>query len=133
MINFAWFRYLLHISTNMPCSRKTKKRILGHVWHDVMEFIAENPSVGYSELIDRFGEPKLIASAYVDEMDSDDIVDGMRMKRSIMKVIIGAAAVALAIWLVAVFGAYFHTIDQVDGTVETYVEILDDTRNGDTQ
>lgn len=133
MVNFAVARYLHYISTKLPCSRKIKKKIIEHVKQDVMEFIAEHPSVGYSELIDRFGEPKLIASAYVDEMNSDDIVDGMRIKRSIMKVIIGAAAVALAIWLVAVFGAYLHTIDQVDGTVETYVEILDDTRNGDNQ
>lgn len=133
MTNFAVFRYLHHISTNLPCSRKTKKRILGHVRHDVMEYIAEHPSVGYSELIDRFGEPKLIASAYVDEMESDAIVEIMRIKRSIMKVIIGVAALTLTIWLVYVGAVFLYVQDQCDGTIETYIETLEDIRDGEEQ
>lgn len=130
MVNFSAMRYLYKVRCCLPCPFRMKEKIMEQVKHNVENYLMENPSVNYQNLVDRFGEAQQIASAYLDEMESGSIVETIRIKRSIVKIIAGAVALALTIWLFYAVACFIYVADQSDGTIETYIEILEDTKDG---
>lgn len=123
MANFSAMRYLHTVRCCLPCSFSAKKKIMEQVRHHIDHYLIENPSANYHNLIERFGEPQIIASSYVDEMESSDILNSMRIKRSIVKIISGAAVLALVVWMLYAVASFAYVADQSDGTIETYIEL----------
>lgn len=91
-------KYLRQIRTWLPCSRKTKKRVLTDVENIVSSYLAENPNCTYSQLQDKFGTPRQIAAAQVDEMETPELLRQLRIRRRIVTIILIAAVLFLTIW-----------------------------------
>lgn len=65
----------------------------------IRAFASDHPSADYEHLVARFGSPEQIAATYVDEMESGELINSLRIKRKILCLVVGAVIMALIIWL----------------------------------
>lgn len=98
MANFAVMCYLFQVRRYLPCSGKTKNQIMAQIRNNVSAYAAENPSVSHASLIERFGSPRQIASMYIDERETSEILNALRIKQKILGAVIAAAAVMVTLW-----------------------------------
>ena len=67
-------RYLREAKSWLPCSGKQKRDILARIENVVNDYVDQNPDADYSEIMNRFGTPRQIAAAYVDDMDTEELL-----------------------------------------------------------
>lgn len=77
-------RYYCTIRSFLPCSQKLKKRILDEIQNSVNGYLKDHPEANISEIEARFGEPKNIAAAYVDDMNTPELLHTLRVRRRII-------------------------------------------------
>lgn len=91
-------RYLRQIRSWLPCSRKLKKEILLKIEGNVSDWLEEHPDAGYDAIVARFGTPQQIASAYVDEMDTAELLKLLRVRRNIVRIVAIMAIAIVMLW-----------------------------------
>lgn len=101
-------RYLREVRSWLPCAGKMKKEVLGKIGGTVGDYLAENPNGDYAALVARFGTPQQIASAYVDEMETPELLHSLRIRRRVVAIVSAAALAVVILWagVVAVSFAY---------------------------
>ena len=107
-------KYCREIRKWLPCSQKLKKRIISEISDNVAHYLSDAPTATYSDIEQRFGTPKQIATTYINEMDTSDLLENLRVKRKITTAIISTCLVLIAIWGIAV------TIALMDAMISTH-------------
>ena len=79
-------RYYKDIKRWLPCSHMHKKRMLGDIQQTVSGYLAEHPEADMQAIVQHFGTPHQIASTYIDEMDTQDLLQHLRQNRKIRKI-----------------------------------------------
>jgi len=79
----------------------------------VEELLAENPDADFETIQIYLGSPKDIAAAYIDEMGTAELMEQLRTRRKIAKILIIAAAVLI----IGVFT--FYTIALIDSFISS--------------
>ena len=127
MVNFGAMRYLLHIRNTLPCSFQVKGKIMKRISDDVHDYLAVVPDANYDELLNRFGAPDGIAVAYVEDLESQEMLSVLRTRRSILKICKILAAIIVVVWVMVAGIALLDSFQQsggygvaytVDGTIE---------------
>lgn len=130
MVKFTAIRYLYLIRKNLPCSGGEKRRIMGQVKQNVMNYIKENPSSDLETLMQRIGSPQNIAAAYLEEQETGKILTSLRSGR---KWIVAAFALAVILTYVlfgdAIRQAYLNT--KIDEDVKAVLNATMNTPNTD--
>lgn len=90
-------RYCRKVRQWLPGTEKLKNRIIHEIQQSVLSFLSEAPGATYAEIEARFGLPQVIASSYIDEMDTALLLKEIRIKRKIVKIIFFTALTALAL------------------------------------
>ena len=106
--NRAVRRYLRETRGWLPCSGKLKREIMVRVENVLDEYLAEHLNADFSELSRRFGEPKQIASSYVDDMDTEKLLCDLRVRRRIVGIVTGTALILITLWAGTVTYAIIH-------------------------
>lgn len=87
--------------------------------------MAENPDSGYNGIVARFGTPQQIAAAYVDEQETSELLNDMRIKTKIMGMATIAASLVFFLWLAVVTLVYIEGCNNVNGTgAVTGIEVI---------
>lgn len=86
----------------LPCSLKQRRLILSEIKSNLSAYLEENPSASFEEIESRFGAPRQIAVAYVEEMGTEELLKQLRIRKRIISVICAGVALALLIWASAV-------------------------------
>ena len=121
-------RYLREVKRWLPCRRKLKKHIIGEIEHNLAAFAAEVPKGGYDAIVARFGTPQQIASAYVDELETPELLKDLLIKRRIISAVAAGVAAVVLVWAVAVGMLYIEGCNNVNGTgTMSGVEVYDAT------
>lgn len=107
-------RYCKEVRGWLPCTRKAKQTIMDKLESVFSEGEAE---LSYGQLVERYGTPQQIASAYVDEMGTMELLNDLRIKRKILRIAGITAAVIVTVWLLAVGILYSEGKDAVNGVV----------------
>ena len=107
-------KYCREIRKWLPCSWKLKKRIISEISDNVAHYLSDIPTATYSDIEQRFGTPKQIATTYINEMDTAELLENLRVKRKITTAIISTCLVLIAIWGIAV------TIALIDAIIVTH-------------
>ena len=107
-------KYCREIRKWLPCSWNLKKRIISEISDNVAHYLSDAPTATYSDIEQRFGTPKQIATTYINEMDTSDLLENLRVKRKITTAIIGTCIALIAIWGIAV------TIALLDAIITTH-------------
>lgn len=108
-------RYLRQIRSWLPCAGKLKRSMLESIRLDILTFLDENPNADYQVMVARFGSPQQIASSYVDEAATADLLRGLRMKRIIVTITLVTAFVVVSVWAGVVTYAYLDYSDGANG------------------
>ena len=103
-----------------------KRQIMEKIRSSISRFLEEEPSADYDSIVSRFGTPQQIASAYVDEQDTEVLLRKLRIKRRIVAAVCCTAAAFVAIWLSVALAAYVNfSICENGYAVEFIVEDSD--------
>lgn len=95
----------------------------------VREFVIENPGADYNAIVSRFGTPKRIASAYVDDMDTGELLLNLRIRRKIVQIVVVTALLVITAWA----GVMIYTINHNEQMVHGYgvvgeIEVIESTQ-----
>lgn len=118
-------QYYRSVYKCLPVSQKQKQQILNQIRHSVEGYLTENPSADMPQIIQHFGNPEEIASTYVENMTTTEILKRFHVRKSILTAICSVAAVALLVWGVVVAISFINELDESGGfvAVEPVAEI----------
>lgn len=108
-------RYLREVKSWLPCGGKMKKEILGKISGTVSGYLTENRGGDYGALVARFGTPQQIASAYVDELETPELLNSLRIRRRIVKIVSGTALVVIILWVGVVAASFAYNVINDNG------------------
>ena len=97
--NVALKRYYRSIRNCLPSSRKLKAKVLAEIDSNINEYLRENPYADIASIEARFGAPEQIAIAYVDELETPELLKKFQIRKKILTIIISAVAIILILWL----------------------------------
>ena len=120
-------RYCRAVGSYLPCSLRQKREILLGLRQRLEDHCAEHPESA-KDLEAAFGTPQAVAAAYIDDMDTGELLAALRQRRRILRV--GLLA-ALAIWLTAciISAIDLHKAAHEEWN-ETYVTVEKRTETG---
>lgn len=110
-------RYYQTIRSYLPCSDKLKKQILTEIRTNINEYLREFPEAQFSQVEARFGMPQSIAAAYVDDMNTAELLRALRIRRRIVKLVICSLLLVLIVWAGAVGYATANALVNYPGNV----------------
>ena len=111
-------RYCRKVKGWLPCYGKRKKNMIRRISATICAWLEENPTADYAAIERRFGTPQQIAAAYVDEMETRELLQHLRIRRKVVAITAACAAFVMAVWL------GFATIALVDALKgnDSYIE-----------
>lgn len=95
-------RYYRNIWSWLPCSQQQKSVILKSITCNIENFVLSNPSADFAEIENHFGSPQQIASSYVEDMNTPELLHALRTRKRIVVVVMAVVLSALLIWACAV-------------------------------
>ena len=119
--------YYHTIRSYLPCSYKQKKRIINEIQLNINAYLEEHPDADFAQIEVRFGNPRNIAAAYVDDMNTSELLQALRMRRRITTPLVVGLIIALSLWGCFLGLAYTESISESNGTIEHFVEIVEPT------
>lgn len=98
-------RYLHDIRNLLPWVSGGKRKFLSDLRSSVECFLLESPEADRTQLEDRFGTPKQIASSYMETLDLDKLRRAIKLRKVILWTVGILAAFILITWLSTVVWA----------------------------
>lgn len=120
-LNFALWRYYRTIRNHLHCSRKLKKRIMNEIKESVKNYLSDHPDSNYDDIETHFGKPLQIAANYVDNMNTDELLKTLYIKRKALSIFAIVATIIVLSWAVAVTIATQRDINSSNGTYEDII------------
>lgn len=114
-------KYCRLVRSFLPCSLKQHRLILGEIKSNLSAYLEENPSASFEEIESRFGAPRQIAVAYVEEMGTEELLKQLRIRKRIFSVICAGVALALLIWGSMVTAVYIDSRKADNGYYEVII------------
>lgn len=114
-------RYYQTIRSYLPCSGKLKKQILMEIRTNISHYLEKFPEAEFSQIEARFGSPQSIAAAYVDDMDTQELLHALRIRRKITTMLIAALLAIVTMWGTVVTAAYIDAHQGTNGYIEKIV------------
>ena len=97
-LNVDLNRYCREVKKWLPCSGDNKHRIVNQIRDQVLHFLDENPGADFIQIQERFGTPQQIAAAAVNEMDTCQLLEDLRLRRRLVSIIAAGLAVIALAW-----------------------------------
>lgn len=107
--------YYRQVRAWLPCGGRMKKQLMASITATVDGYLADHPEADFATLQAHFGTPRQIASAVVDEMETDTLLNALRIRRKIIKTVLVCTLTLVAIWTVAVISAWLIGIIDITG------------------
>lgn len=123
-------RYCRAVGSYLPCSLRQKREILLGLRQRLEDHCAEHPESA-EDLEAAFGTPQAVAAAYIDDMDTGELLAALRQRRRILRLVGVGLLAALAIWLTAciISAIDLHKAAHEEWN-ETYVTVEKRTETG---
>lgn len=99
MGNKECLHYLEQVRSELKGADRRKKEVLQQIQTAVEDYAEEHPQCTYQELTQHFGTPEQIAESYVAEMDSHEVLHGLRVGKKIFFAILLAIVLGVTAWL----------------------------------
>lgn len=102
--------------------------------NSVREFASEQPGADYAAIVKWFGPPERIAESYVAEMDSAELIWGMKIRYKVLLIVAATAALCAVMRFCMLATAYTKYAKNMNGyAVVEVIEIESETfTEGDT-
>ena len=127
-LNVHLMRYLWKVRGELPGNRRQKKQILSRVESSVREFVIENPNADYAAIEQRFGKPQQIAASCIEEMDAQELTLQLRIRKTIVRIVVATALVLVLLWAGVVVTALIRHVKAMNGyLIVGEAEVIDRT------
>lgn len=127
--NRAARRYLRNVKDWLPCSGKLKREIMARIKNVLNDYLAEHPDADFAELSHRFGLPKQIAASYVEDMDTEELLRNLRIRRRIVGIVACVALIVVTLWAGTVTYVIIHNERLAHGYgVLGEIEVVEDVK-----
>lgn len=90
-------RFCAQVRKNLPCGAKQKKRILNEVSDSGINWIKQNPGKPFSEFQRDFGGPAVIAAAYLEQMDTSELLRKVSVHKKVLWISLSLAIIILLV------------------------------------
>lgn len=110
--------YYRQIQGWLPCGGKLKKQLMMNIVATIEDYRVEHPEADFAALQAHFGTPQQIASAFVDEMGTAELLNALHTRRKIIKIVLLCAAAIVAIWGIAVLSLWIIGLQDTFGYLE---------------
>ncbi|MBR5570396.1 MAG: hypothetical protein IKW10_05830 [Oscillospiraceae bacterium] len=124
-INRQLRRYYWQIRRWLPCGHKQKNRYIRELSESINAFLQQESNADFQTVLARFGSPLQIASAYVDEMDTEKLLKRLQLRRRIMTVILVGVVSGLVATIIALGIQLEMTEDMANGYAVIEIEVTD--------
>ena len=104
-MNNAAKEYCKQISKCLSYSSKLKKKLLPDIELSIEQFIEDNPSVSYEDIVEEFGTPQDMVKAFLETEESSELQQSLSIKRRIICI------VAISVAIIAVIIGIYLLID----------------------
>ena len=95
--------YLSSVKRQLTIPSEMAKKLLNDLSRSIGEYIHDNPSATMDDLIERFGDPKIIADEYISALDRDELKTEIKKSRFIKRIILAiAVAFILTVTITAI-------------------------------
>lgn len=108
-------RYYRQVASWLPCGGKTKREMMARIRATVDAYIAEHPAADLAAIQARFGTPQQIAAAFVDEMETEELLQRINYRNKIIKGFAILAATIILLWTLVVTIALLDSFNSSGG------------------
>ena len=102
---------------------------MGRVEASVRDYVTDRPGADYNAICARFGTPEQVVSAYLEELDTVELMAKIRIRRRIVEIIVAAALSAMLLWACVLGIALAEHRESVGGHFEETVTVIYNTSN----
>ena len=124
-INRQLRRYYWQIRRWLPCGHKQKNRYIREHSESINTFLQQESNADFQTILARFGSPLQIASAYVDEMDTEKLLKHLQIRRRIVAIVLACALSGFIATLIALGILLEMTEDMTNGYAVIEIEVTD--------
>lgn len=114
-------RYYWTIRSYLPCSGKLKKQILMEIRANISHYLEEFPEAEFPQIEARFGTPQSIAAAYVDDLNTQELLVSLHIRRKILTIVLAGISIAALLWASAILVASHDHYRDMNGYGESYI------------
>lgn len=101
-----------------------KNRMLHEITESITVFLAENPNADQATIKARFGSPKQIAATYVNEAETEELLEKLRIRRRLLTIVLTLALVLSLSWITTM-SYIIHSDEHKVSSSIVYVEVAD--------
>ena len=112
--------YLRQIRGCLPCSGKTKTRLLQSLSAELDAYLSEHPKASRQELALRFGQPSRIAADCVVNTDTAELLSAYRLRRTVILCVTAVLAAIVISWT----GTLLWVVEDIKSQRFSYNEIV---------
>ena len=108
-------KYYRQIQKWLPCGGPLKRKLMANITATIEEYRSANPDATFADLQEHFGVPQQIAIAFVDEMETEKLLNALNLRRKIATI---ACFIAIGIILVLtcfVLAIYLEVLSNMNG------------------
>lgn len=121
-------RYYRQVASWLPCGGKTKREMMARIRATVDAYIAEHPAADLAAIQARFGTPQQIAAAFVDEMETEELLQRINYRNKIIKGFAILAATIILLWTLAVTIALLDSFNSSGGHLVDDIIVITEER-----
>ena len=114
-------KYYRQVRSLLPCSRKEKKAIIHRIEASVQAYLEDHPQAVFADVERHFGEPLQIAASCVEEMDTSQLLQKLRIRKRIFISVTAGILAAFLLWAGAVTIAFVEARDAAHGYYEVII------------
>lgn len=107
-------KYLRRVRGWLPCTRRMKNDIMARIEESLLSWSQDNPNCTYPDIEARFGKPEKIAAVYVENVDAEELLHNLHVKKKIVTAVTAVAVIIALIWAIGV------TVVVVDAMLNTH-------------
>lgn len=111
---------------------KQKRRLLRKMECSIRDYVCDEADITYEQIKARFGDPKMIASTYVSEIESGELMNLVQAKKAITCIILSVAVIFVSLWAIFLINSYESFKKDVNGyMIVDVVEVERTTGKGE--
>lgn len=97
----------------------------------IRNYVSEGTNISYEQIRQRFGDPEQIATVYVNEMETAELLQEFKMKRSMIGITLAVSALVATMWLGYLTICYFEVQDAAKGYAVVEIVEYERTENAE--
>lgn len=99
-------QYYRQIQSWLPCGGKIKRQMMASITANIEGYLAEHPQTDFAALQSHFGTPQQIATAFVDGIETEELLKTLRIRRKVLRAIIVFLILLFAVYTIALLSLW---------------------------